>query len=205
MRSNIALCALLLMIAASAPLCSQAQQVPAAPRPEVKVGDQWTIEERDPYSNTVRRTYEEVVDGVAPDKLSISYDGKAGGVATRDLTLLENYRFSYDNGYQLLKFPMDIGGKWNFKTKWANKETGSSGTAEFSVEVLEKEKITVPAGTFDALRLRAKGYMYAGGTWVVTITYWYSPEVKRIVKQEWRDTKRDLDYSRQLIAYKAGS
>ena len=183
-------------------LSSAIAQPTTVARPELKAGDRWSVEERDPYSSAIRRTYEEEVAAVGQDRVEVTYDGRIGGVMSPNLTLLDNYRFTYDNGYQLLKFPIDIGTRWSFKTKWANKETGSSGTAEFDVEALAAEKVTVPAGTFDAVRLRAKGYMYAGGTWVVTITYWYAPAVKRIVRQEWRDTKRDLDYNRFLTSFK---
>jgi hypothetical protein len=184
------------------PLGVLAQAAPVQ-RPELKVGDRWKMEVQDPLTKMIRTTIEEVVVSLDATKIGVTIDGQPGTVSP-DLTVLDYYRVSYDNGYQWLRFPLEPGKKWDFKTQWTAKQSGASGRSQFDVEVLSRESITVPAGTFEALKLRAKGYMNAdrGGTWSVTMTYWYAPQAKKIVRSEWRDNKHDEDSNRQLIEYK---
>lgn len=184
------------------PLGVLAQAAPVQ-RPELKVGDRWKSEIQDPLTKLIRSTIEEVVVSVDSTKIGMTFDGQLGTVSP-DLTTLDYYRVSYDNGYQMLRFPLEVGKKWDFKTQWTSKQSGATGRSQFDVEVLSRESITVAAGTFDALKLRAKGYMNAdrGGTWSITITYWYAPQAKKIVRSEWRDNKHDEDGNRQLVEYK---
>lgn len=58
-------------------------------------------------------------------------------------------------------------------------------------QVLGKERVTVPAGTFDATRVEFEGKAslgYVGGNWAfrgslpLTLTAWYAPEAKRVVR-----------------------
>jgi hypothetical protein len=68
------------------------------------------------------------------------------------------------------------------------KPKGSQGTSVVDVAVVGYEKVTVPAGEFEAFKLTSKetlsgtspvGSHYAGET---TRTYWYAPAARAIVK-----------------------
>jgi hypothetical protein len=56
------------------------------------------------------------------------------------------------------------------------------------VEVVAHEKLTVPAGEFDAFRILAKGVLRGtspiGSRYdaVTTTTYWYAPQARAVVK-----------------------
>lgn len=87
-----------------------------------------------------------------------------------------------------LKFPMQIGGKHAYDNlPWANGNGHSSG----SCEVKGQEKVSVPAGTFDAVRIDCGGYWNRvfGGVFSgrVTETHWYAPKISRVVKTQYTD------------------
>jgi hypothetical protein len=194
-RSFIALTALGLV--ASSGL---AQTLPIA-RPGLKVGDRWKVERRDPFGK-VTQTTEEVVTAVGASRVDVTFNGEAGAM-TPDLTFLDTPRLSYDNGYRFLTFPLDAKKKWDFKTKFQNKQNGAEGTTQLDVEVLGSEQVKVAAGTFEAVKLRASGYMQSrGGNWHLDFTYWYAPAARRIVRMELKDSKRDLDFVEELIEFK---
>jgi hypothetical protein len=84
-----------------------------------------------------------------------------------------------------IQFPLAIGKKYSLVEHWTN-EIGE-GVSQYAVQVTGIERIETEAGTFDAWKLQIDG------KWSLTndssqkgITkgqIWYSPEVKRIVKQ----------------------
>ncbi len=183
------------------PIPAQAQSsASSTDKPELKVGDRWKTERRDPRTKVVQSTGELTVTTVAPTKIDAS--GSGGDVVmTPDLTVLSNPRLNYDTGYQFLSFPIQVGKKWEFKTAWQNKVSGSKGSTQMDVEVKSQERIKVAAGEFDAYRLEANGYMnLAGGNnRRVNVIYWYAPQAKAIVRMEWND--RFDDYVSELIEF----
>lgn len=81
------------------------------------------------------------------------------------------------------KFPMAVGHKTGYtKLPWPN----GAGYDDAKCDVAASEKITVPAGTFDTLRLECDGFStrrFDGtGTSSFKFTIWYSPLVKRFAK-----------------------
>lgn len=179
-------------------------QATTVPRPELKVGDRWKIERRDQFTKILESTTEEVVTAASPTRIEMTFNG-VPGVVTPDLTQLDTPLVSNDTGYEFLRFPLELGKKWDFKTNWKNKATSSTGSTALDVQVLTQEQVTVQAGKFDAIKLRAIGYMYlGGGRRNPTITYWYSPLAKRIVRLEWTDPKRDFGFIQELVEFTPG-
>ncbi len=87
-----------------------------------------------------------------------------------------------------LKFPMQLGGKHSYdKLPWPSGNGHSSGACEVKAE----EKVTVPAGTFDAVRLECSGFWNRifDGTFggKQTELFWYAPAIARIVKSQFFD------------------
>jgi hypothetical protein len=106
---------------------------------------------------------------------------------TSDLNVLESPRHK-DSNPKALNFPLEVGKRWHYVSDWVFKPKGSKGGAAVDVTVLGYERITVPAGEFDAFKLAAKETLsgtspinsqYAGET---TRTYWYAPAARAIVK-----------------------
>ena len=106
---------------------------------------------------------------------------------TPELNVLESPRNKNSNP-KALSFPLEIGKQWRFATDWEFKVTGSKGNSIADVEVVSYEKVSVPAGDFEAFKLMSKGSIRgvsAKNSLIegeVTTTYWYAPEVRAIVK-----------------------
>ena len=169
-------------------------------RPTLKVGDQWKYERRDGF-NKLEFSEETTVTSVSPENIGLSING-APGRMTPDLKLLDGPRYSSDPGYQLLSFPLEVGKKWAFNTKYAIKRNSATGRAKFDVEVKGMETIKVAAGEFQAYKLEANGYLNydSGGGSSPTATYWYAPKAKAIVRFSWVDRRND--YVQDLVQLK---
>lgn len=154
-------------------------------RPDVKVGDQWQfVMYYTVPSTTPNRTW--VITSATP----IGLEGMENGeplMLTPDLNVLESPRHK-DSNPKALNFPLEVGKRWHYVSDWVFKPKGAKGSAAVDVTVLGYEKITVPAGEFDAFKLAAKETLsgtspinsqYAGET---TRTYWYAPAARAIVK-----------------------
>ncbi|HET9702066.1 MAG TPA: hypothetical protein VFP70_14190 [Burkholderiales bacterium] len=157
----------------------------SAPRPDIRVGDQWQFAVYDTVPNRVpSRTW--IVTAVTPSGI-VGTENGAPLRLTPDLNLLDSPRQSETNP-GLLRFPLEVGKRWNYVSQWTFKLKGSTGTIAMAVEVQARERVSVPAGEFDAFRLFARGSLggtspansvYASET---TTTYWYAPEARAIVK-----------------------
>lgn len=173
------LAALALLLAAPAALAQ-----PVA-RPDIRVGDQWQFAVYDSVPTRVpSRSW--IVTAVTPAGIEATENG-APLRLTADLNVLESPRHSETNPGQL-RFPLEVGRRWRYESQWTFKAKGSTGTVAMAVEVQARERVSVPAGEFDAFRLFARGSLggtspansvYASDT---TTTYWYAPAARAIVK-----------------------
>ena len=106
---------------------------------------------------------------------------------TSELNVLESPR-SKNSNPKALSFPLEVGKQWRFASDWEFKVTGSRGSSIADVEVVGYEKVSVPAGEFEAFKLMSKGNirgMSAKNSVIeaeVTATYWYAPAARAIVK-----------------------
>lgn len=157
----------------------------SAARPGVKVGDQWqfVVYYTQPSAQP-NRTW--VISSVGPEGIEGTENGEPLRL-TPELNVLETpMRRESNPGF--LRFPLEVGKTWRYASNWVFKPKGSQGTLLTDVTVLAHEKVTVPAGTFDAFKLVAKGSLggtspinsiYAGE---IVTTYWYAPSARAIVK-----------------------
>ena len=157
----------------------------SADRPDVKVGDLWrfaayfSVPSATP--NRVWRITAVTAAGIegTEDELPLRL--------THDLNVLESPRVRESNP-QLLRFPLVVGKRWRFESDWEFKPKGSNGKYLVQVSVVSHEKVSVPAGTFEAFKLSARealsgtspiGTAYSGEA---TRTYWYAPAARAVVK-----------------------
>ena len=89
---------------------------------------------------------------------------------------------------RILNFPLVVGKKWNDEFKSMSPDGFHGGPAAETIKVLGWEEVGVPAGKFKAVKLE---YLVSTGppglpaimesmAW-----YWYSPEVKYMVKSQY--------------------
>ena len=164
-------------------------------------GYEWKFRWSSPRgSGTYVRTVvgEEVVGGVAhyvmktgtrdiyytKDELAWLMDRVEGAVETRASPA--------DRG---LAWPLEVGKEWEEKYSWENpgQRTTEDRVRRFKVEALEA--VHVPAGSFQAFHLVARD-----PTGRITHEYWYSPEVKWLVKEKMYFSYGVQD--RELLEYK---
>ena len=199
---------------------SFAQDSSLVERPTIKVGDSWTYQETNDWRSVVTDTYSFTVSSVSDKEIELTRKSEKAGTAvtvseTPDLNSITRatsdgniVRYSPDNG--AFSFPLAVGKSWEAKADWtAGTHTGSYSLA---TKVVGWEQVTVPAGTFTALKITKTGYYHAtngqsSGSGNMHIVFWYAPTVKGMVKMQYEDTNwAGAPYNKktvELVAYKA--
>lgn len=110
-----------------------------------------------------------------------------------------------EGGYQSAQkpwriWPLEVGKKWTFDGGWRRPD-GATGRTRQDVEVVAYEEVIVPAGTFMAFKIEARGFYRndAGGGARQNDTYWYAPAVYCDVKHVRQDDRNF--YTRELVTY----
>jgi hypothetical protein len=80
-------------------------------------------------------------------------------------------------------FPMEIGREVSFSIEGAT-STGYPSSWDQNYRVVGRERIRVPAGTFDTFVIRWQEAGRLANDWEATHTFWYAPEVGYFVKFE---------------------
>jgi len=197
MRNPVSL-AILLIAGCAAPL---PQNPPAGlgaqvEAPLVTAGASWTYRAHDGYTKLDRGTYRETL--VAADAQVLTMEVSHGGAAaqtqryTRDwnwiekpLTNLQSFRF--DPPFPALPFPLEAGKQWRARVRATDPATGRVNTVLVHGDVLGWERVRVPAGEFDTIKVRR--IVYAGNAEFFReeeniFEYdWYAPALGRVVKR----------------------
>jgi hypothetical protein len=156
-----------------------------ADRPIVRVGDRWQFVEYYGIAST-EPNRDWVVTSVTPSQIEGTENGELLTL-TSELNVLESPRNKNSNP-KALSFPLEIGKQWRFSSEWLFKLTGSKGSSIVDVEVVGHEKVSVPAGDFEAFKLVSKRNLRGVSLKnslieaEVTSTYWYAPAARTIVK-----------------------
>jgi hypothetical protein len=89
----------------------------------------------------------------------------------------------------VLQFPLERGKQWSGTVQW---ESGSGVLRhQLTMQVAGWERVTVPAGSFDAVRITVRGYIsetrtrnYYAQNGSVSNVLWYAPAAGQVVKKE---------------------
>ena len=160
--------------------------------PSVRVGDAYTYETLDliepKLNNVTTRTV--VKAGSAGYQMSfvneksrytrqLSYDSNLNLVSSR---YGSGEGFDYSPPLQYFKFPLRAGDAWSSNSTESNLKTGKTRVHTLRVSVGSVELITVPAGTFNAIRISIESEVNdAGQISTGKDISWYSPDVRRTV------------------------
>lgn len=198
---------------------AQAQTLEA--QPVFDVGDKWTYrfhnigDRKEPYMYTqqaykseggVGWLYVEINNNESPRKQAIyRYDYKRADAKERFEFKAKKPRetgrryFNSQPQDDWIQFPLVVGKKYNLTFEWNNGE----GNTKYDVEVENFQKVTTPAGEFDAFRIKASGWWMrtsngSGSGRAETVVY-YAPAVKRYVKWEFTDrTPGGMQWNSQI-------
>lgn len=193
---------------ASRPAISQAarsgtDERATLPLPVLKVGQQWTYRRVDLWRNQETErfrqelVFEEAGRWMVRWTILNSDDGQRRGSITGELFDPASHGFAdgrVSGNHSPLRFPLSPGKSWSFD--YAVRGNTKDVRIKQTAVVRGWEEVRVPAGSFRALRVEHEGLYSAtesGYSWSgkVRETYWYAPEVGRIVMREYRDTRGD--------------
>jgi hypothetical protein len=195
-----------------------------AERPSWNVGDTWEYKLTQRNDGNKISEYEHQIEKIDDGKLMIRRSTKnAEGIKIRGglLTYTADMNYQTVSGKgttsspdsQLLNWPIESGKKYSAESTWINTNNAQNGSDDLKVQVSELEDVTVPAGTFKAYKVSAKGFWNRrdsqfSGSGQAAQTIWYAPEIKRWVKWETqsRDNRGGLftDSVAELIKYTPG-
>jgi len=180
-----------------------------------KVGDTWTykVTTRD-YGQVSERRSTSTVGAVTDSEIHFGRD-RIGVRYNHDWNLLYNrgndgLERTYTPYVPLFAFPLEPGKSWQARYKMSRSD-GRIYDFDMSVTTVGWESVTVPAGTFKAIKLSSINWYRrtdpggSGGGRVV-VNRWYAPEVKRFVKSETLDMGNNNvvynDNTWELVSYK---
>lgn len=177
-------------------------------------GDAYAYRVYNGYNNEVRGQLSYRVDKAPGDRIetSVTPDTPALGTARTDVSAKDGnwIRRVLPSHDQLREFEFvqpfpvygppasDTDGSWSVRMDAVDPATGKRNSVRVDAKIVGRERITVPAGTFDTIKIHR--YMYLGD-WdtflretVVEDTDWYAPALGRPVRSErkssWQDTSR---------------
>jgi hypothetical protein len=185
-----------------APTAGKSEQVPA---PEILAGNAWRYSVRDGFTKLPRGTVEYRVSAVAGDTVTVEVrnDGQEstelyardGNWLKRPATNMQT--FTYSPAYRAFDFPLAAGKTWKSRLTATDPADGRSFPVTIEGVVLGWEKVRVPAGEFDALKVRRTVFldywqMNERGQSVIEEIEWYAPAAKQAVRRE--TTSKYLSY-----------
>jgi hypothetical protein len=188
----------LLLAACAAPLA----QVPPSgtpaevAAPSVRPGDAWAYTSYDGYTRIPKGTVDYRVTGVKGDIVSVerSHEGRTsaeyftanGAWLERPLPNLQDLR--YQPALAALPFPLHAGQRWREYVQAIDPATRRAYRVRIDGHVLGWDRVRVPAGEFDTLKVER--YIYAGNADYfrteerIREIDWYSPQVGAVVRHE---------------------
>jgi hypothetical protein len=174
---------------------------PAAPAPAYQVGDRWVYRVQDGFR--IQLTWEEMheITAASPQGITVRVTAKgpsineqrtetwsAPGVVLTG-AVFDNETRRFEPPLVRYKYPLTVGERWSQRMRdLNNREPGPYGGVDRSVSVGGYERITTPAGTFDAIKLHV--YLRLDDEtfwrWPTECTYvlWYAPAVGVTVREE---------------------
>lgn len=173
-------------------LAVSAQSPDAVTAPQVKEGDTWTYARSDALDRARAAKYTTTVKSVAADGYVTSVQPLEGSMTaredryTKDGNPIEFEGVKFDPFVTVFSFPMSAGKQWDSKHTWFSPAGNFQLSGARRTKVVGWETIKTPAGEFKALKFTAETQIMgrAGFGSSTQNTYWYAPEVRRLVRTE---------------------
>lgn len=175
--------------------------------PAARTGEHWRYVAHDGYTHLPKGDVELVVTGAESGAIAVTrtesgrtYEERytpAGGWLARQLTNLQPLRF--EPALSALPFPLQAGKTWREVVMATDPATGRQYRVRVDGRVQGWEKVRVPAGEFDALRIER--YIYAGNAGSfrteerIHEVDWYAPRAGKVVRHAASSEYTDLSKS----------
>lgn len=208
-----------LVVAAVAAACAACAPIPAgtplqssatAATPALAVGDNWTYRVHDGYTGLARANQRLRVTEVSADRIRVAATHDGGGPdetqifdgqwnwLSRPATNLQS--FDYSPAYRALSFPLAVGKTWRARATATDPIDGRRFPVWIEGKVEGWERVRVPAGEFEALKIRRMVFIdywehVMRGRSEIVEHEWYAPAVKQAVRREGRSQHLSYLYS----------
>lgn len=170
------------------------------PAPTYHVGDRWVYQVEDGFRVKYRWTETYEVTDVGPAGIAVRVRQQGEGIDSvrteqwdapgqvRVGAICSNETRRFAMPLQRYNFPLRRGQVWNQWVDNINDTAKTEGAINRYVVVGDWQKVTTPAGTFDAIQLRVLMRLddETFWRWPTTCAYrvWYAPDVRAIVREE---------------------
>ncbi|MES2280367.1 MAG: hypothetical protein V4542_03060 [Pseudomonadota bacterium] len=169
---------------------AQAQVTFPVDKPGIQVGDRWKFAQLDGFTKVPLGWREETVAVVDQDGIGTSRKS--------DTNATESYRYDLEwnrltdfkgktETEKRLSFPFIADKSWTTTWNWINAR-GREGQLDMTYKVVGTERITVPAGIYDTVKIEGMGTWKnrtAGTGGTAQQVLWYAPVAKRHVRETW--------------------
>jgi hypothetical protein len=174
--------------------------------PRLEIGDAWIYRHTDGYTKLPRGTFTHTITALAGNAVTVEVKSQEGHVVatdryTRDWNWLDHpmtnlQRFRFDPPYPALPFPLASGKSWSHYVRATDAADGAAyDLARVDGKASDWQRVTVPAGAFDAIYIQRQVYSGAPSRTrsqeYITEGDWYAPAVNNIVRGSYRSEYRD--------------
>jgi hypothetical protein len=164
----------------------------SGPVPDVHIGDTWKFRSSDGFTGELTAEFTQQVVDVNDREIvvqlhNLKSDKRVLRYFNRQWNVLDVGNAKYEPYYPDYKFPLSVGMTWNGKYTYSG-DDGAIFTGYVTAKVATLEKVTVPAGTFDAYRIdgNVETRSTTANAQLTTIrtTTWYAQAVQRFVRRD---------------------
>ena len=154
----------------------------AATNTAYKIGDRYTYRRFDTMFKVEGKPFTQVVTNITENEVIYSKGGRVTDLLGNNRKLGPNIW----SANQTVPTEFIVGKRWNTRFHLIE-ASGRDTVVNLELRVADREKITVPAGTFNAFRIEARGWRTGSG---VNVSWnwktWYAPDqVRAEVASEW--------------------
>jgi hypothetical protein len=184
---------------ALSPVSTPLQSNAAVPLPTVAAGDTWTYQVRDAFTGLERGSQQYRVTEAGDDRIRVTVSGDGAGKDESEVydrawnwvkhpaTNLQS--FDYSPAYPAFAFPLVPGKTWRARLTAADPVDGRRFPVTVEGVVVGWERIKVPAGEFDAIKVKRVVYFdylqpNVRGRSEILEYEWFAPAVKQSVRRE---------------------
>lgn len=191
---------------------------PIAPAPSVSVGDSWTYQYTDVWKHLPGNVNRLEVTAVDATGIAVDIKRAATGAVishqrfSNEMNPVDRGKMHFSPYYPRYAFPLVPGKAWTVDATGENSAAGKRWRYQFKGKALGREKVTVPAGEFDTIKIEVIGYYQGeeaggrGGSGQSKEVIWFAPSVNNFVKLEYQDTNwQGAIFNRDIWELKAFS
>jgi hypothetical protein len=178
-----------------------------ADAPRLSFGDRWIYRHTDAYTRLPRGIFTSTITAIDGNSVTVEVRSEAGVLVatdrfTRDWNWLDKpmtnlQRFHYSPPYRAFEFPLAPGAQWSVQMKVVDvTDQKAYDLARVDGRAMDWQRVTVPAGSFDAVRVERAAYSGTGNSQRTQETIreadWYAPAVSNLVVGWYRSEYLDL-------------